>query len=295
MIFALIVCATLAAIPAVVWAWVFYSKDPVYRPKALITFAFGVASVLPILTYKWSWNHLPQINIFNYTSNFSADLFSFTPLIYLPLGSVFAFMFVGVIEEYVKHLVVRKVDEGFFKSIDDAIEFSILAALGFAFMENILYFYNVFHSHGEQVLLMTFVFRSLFSTFAHILFSGIFGYFYGMAYFAEPIWSEKQRESRGKILNFLHRSLHFKRDRIYAVEKTSEGLVLAASLHAMFNLILETNLTFLMVPFLVLGYAYLDELFKRKENLKELGYLLGEDSRHHMHQVLWDRLPHFRQ
>lgn len=279
----------LACVPAFIWAVIFYKKDPVYRPKALQTFLLGMTSVVPILLYKWSWVFMPQANIFNYTSNFKVDLFAFTDHLYLPLGTVFAFMFVGVIEEYMKNLVVRKADRGFFRNIDDAIEFSIMSALGFAFIENILYFYYIWEYQGVDVLLVSFVFRALFSTFAHILFSGIYGYYYGMAYFADPLWSEEVRTNRHPLINLFHTVFHFKRNRVFATEKISEGLFLAVTLHGLFNILLEMNLTFFMVPFLVLGYSYLDHLFKQKENLKARACLTGEASDKHLHQMAWEK------
>ena len=279
----------MAMVPAFIWGYIFYKKDEVYRPKAIQTFLLGIAAVLPILLYKWSWNHLPQLNIFSYTSEIRLDVFHFTDYLFLPLGTVFAFLFVGVIEERMKMWVVRKADKGFFRNIDDAIEFSIISALGFAFIENILYFYFIWQLQGVEILFVSFVFRSVFSTFAHILFSGIFGYFYGLAYFADPIWSEEQRKSRHLVVNFIHMLLHMKRNRVFAMEKMSEGLVMAVILHAAFNLLLELNLTFFMVPFLVVGYSYLDHLFKEKENLKAYGYLVGEDSPAHMHHVVWHK------
>lgn len=274
----------MACLPAMIWGYIFYKKDPVYRPKAKQSFFLGALAVLPILLYKWSWQYFPQINIFNYTNDFQTDVFHFTPYLYLPIGTLFAFMFVGVIEEYMKHLVVKKTDEGFFRNIDDAIEFSILAALGFAFVENVLYFYFIWSYQGFQIFLVSFIFRSIFSTFAHILFSGIYGYFYGIAYFADPIWSEEVRKKRHPLVNAIHAVFHFKRNRVFATEKVTEGLILAVCLHAVFNIMLEMNLTFFMIPFLVFGYSFLDYLFKRKENLKAYGYLKGEASAAHLHQ-----------
>lgn len=279
----------MASLPAVVWGYIFYKKDPVYAPKAIQTFLLGMSSVLPILLYKWSWDYLPYINIFNYTDGLQNDLIS-SSLLYLPLGSVFAFMFVGIIEEYMKHIVVKKADRGFFRNIDDAIEFSIIAALGFAFIENILYFYYIWEYHDTQVLLISFVFRSVFSTFAHILFSGIYGYYYGIAYFADPIWAEEQRKSRHPVVNFLHTILHMKSNRVFCHEMATKGLFLAVLLHAFFNIMLEMNITFFMIPFLTCGYMYLSHLFKKKENLKAYGYLVGEESEAHVHQLIWKKL-----
>ena len=290
-LFKWLVTIGLACIPAAIWGYIFYKKDPVYRPKAILTFLMGMVSVLPILLYKWSWTLFPSLNIFNYTESYTTDIFSFTPLLFLPIGTILAFMFVGVIEEYMKHLVVEKTDRGFFRNIDDAIEFSIIAALGFAFVENALYFYYIWAYQGVELLFISFLFRSVFSTFAHILFSGIYGYFYGIAYFADPIWSEEVRKQRHKLIDFFHRILHMKKNRVFAVEKISEGLFLAVILHAFFNIMLEMSLTFFMFPFLIFGYAFLDYLFKQKENLKNYGYIVGENSPAHVHNILWRKIP----
>lgn len=278
----------MACIPAYIWGWIFYQKDQVYRPKAKWTFVLGMLAVAPILLYKWSWQFFPGLNINVYTDTLQDNLLSFSSVLYLPLGKVLMFMFVGVIEEYMKHLVVKKADRGFFRNIDDAIEFSIISALGFAFIENTLYLYYIWEYQGIDVMLVSFIFRSIFSTFAHILFSGVFGYFYGIAYFADPIWSEEVRKNRHPLVNALHTIFHFKRNRVFAVEKVSEGLMLAILLHASFDILLELNQTFFMVPFLVLGYGFLDQLFKRKENLKAYGRLTGEYDGKHFHQVAWE-------
>ena len=271
----LILSILLASVPAMIWSYIFYKKDEVAKTKAVQTFILGIASVLPILLYKFSWKYIPEANIFNYTSTMQTDIIGFASLT-LPLGSVLAFMFVGVIEEYMKHIVVVKADRGFFRNIDDAIEFSIIAALGFAFLENILYFFYIWQYQDTQIVLISFVFRSIFSTFAHILFSGVYGYFYGLAYFADPVWAEEQRKKRHPLIDFLYSTFHFKKNRTFAAEKISEGLICAVALHAMFNIFLEMGVTVFMVPFLFFGYSFLDYLFKKKENLKKYGYITGE-------------------
>ncbi len=58
-------------------------------------------------------------------------------------GAVWFFVMVGALEEFVKHLVTRFSDEYKIKSVADAVQFSIIAALGFAFVENILYFLGI--------------------------------------------------------------------------------------------------------------------------------------------------------
>lgn len=277
----------LASIPAIVWGVIFYRKDPVYEPRAMLTFMVGMLSVIPMLVYKWSWDYIPQLNVFQFTDNFQTDVLQFSPYYFLPLGTIFAFMFVGVLEEHLKHLVVAKTDKGFFRNIDDAIEFSIIAALGFSFIENVLYFYYIWEFQGTETLFISFVFRAIFSTFAHILFSGIYGYFYGIAYFADPIWSEEIRRNRHPVVDWFHKVFHLKKTRVFATEMVSQGRFLAVTLHAGFNILLELNVTWFMVPFLIFGYAYLNYLFKLKENHKEYGRLRGDYTPGHLHHWIW--------
>ena len=52
-----------------------------------------------------------------------------------------------------KFFSVKVVDDDEIKDIDDSIEFFIIAALGFAFTENILYFYNIWASQPDKLLL----------------------------------------------------------------------------------------------------------------------------------------------
>ena len=58
--------------------------------------------------------------------------------------TVWFFIIVGMLEEFVKHLVLRFSDEDKITNVQDAVEFAIIAALGFAFIEHIVYFVNLF-------------------------------------------------------------------------------------------------------------------------------------------------------
>lgn len=272
-----IICIILACIPAYIWGYIFYKKEPEPRKMVAITFIVGIISVIPILLYKYSWNFFPQINIFRYTNNISDDILGLSNFIYIPVGILVTFMVVGVIEEYAKHLVVRIVDKNKFQNIDDAIEYSIIAALGFSFVENVMYFVYIWTTQGVEPLFLSFIFRSIFSTFAHILFSGIYGYFYGIAYFAAPIFKEEIRnKKRFFFTKLIHKIIHIRSAEIFEKEKVTEGLIAAVLLHSFFNVMLEMNWTFLIVPFLITGYTFLDYLFKKKEDHRNYGKLLTE-------------------
>jgi len=270
----------LAVIPAMIWGVLFYMKRPENRKLSTWTFLAGAISVFPILLYKLSWQYFPWINAFKIADNYRYDYIGFSNFIVLPLSVIITFMIVGIIEEIMKWLAVKVGCSFNFITIDDAILFFIIAALGFSFTENILYFYNIWITEGIDHLFIPFLFRSLFSTFAHIMFSGILGYYYGIGHFAKPILQEEIRQNRKHWTILWHKILSIKKDRLFHEEKISEGLVLAVGLHAIFNIFLEMNLTFLTVPFLISGYITLTYLFAKKENHKKYGKLFHGERNH---------------
>lgn len=268
----IIISIILACLPAYIWGYIFYKKEPEPRRLTFITFLVGILSVIPILAYKYAWKYFPNINAFMYANTFQNDYIGIKEILIIPVSVIITFMIVGVIEEYMKHLAVRAIDEDKFMNIDDAIEYSIVAALGFAFVENIMYFFYIWQNQGINALFVSFIFRSIFSTFAHILFSGIYGYYYGIAHFAHPIFQEElQDKKRFPFINVLYKLFGRKSEILFKEEKIMEGLVFAVILHAFFNVMLEMNWIYLMTPFLFIGYTVLDHLFKIKEDHKEYG------------------------
>lgn len=265
----LLICILLSLVPTFIWGYIFFKKRRNGNsPKlTILTFFAGALSVFPLLLYKLSWKYFPQINAFEIANNFENSVITFSNLAILPLSVIIAFMLVGIIEEQTKHYVVKYVDQSRFINIDDAIIYSIVAALGFSFTENILYFLTIWNSQGIENLYTSFIFRSIFSTFAHILFSGIYGYFYGIAYFAKPIFREEIRnKKRYPIIRFLHRIFHIRSSELFSHHKMFEGLLIAILLHAVFNIFLELNLMFIMVPYLVFGYSLLVYLIRKKKS-----------------------------
>lgn len=273
-------CAFLAAFPAATWGYLFYKKQPEDRRHTMLTFGLGALSVFPILLYKWLWKYFPGINILEYSKNFENDLIGIAGFAMIPVSVIIAFAFIGVIEEVMKMSCVHAVDDNRIRHIDDAIMFSILAGLGFAFTENILYFYTIWSKQGAEHLLVPFLFRSVFSTFAHILFSAMFGYYYGMAHFAKPLLQEELRNSKFTFWDWYNKVFKFRTVELFHEQKMFEGLLLAVGLHAVYNIFLEMNWTFVMVPYLVVGYLFVSHLFKLKENHKRLDLFLAHERNH---------------
>lgn len=271
---ALVICTILGLIPILIWGYIFlrrHKENKEHKKIIIMTFIGGIVSVTPLLVYKYSWQFFPWINAFLWTRSLNTDVLGLSAFTLIPLPVFATFMFVGVIEEISKIFTVKLVNQNFLKDIEDAITLSIVAALGFAFIENIIYFYNISQIRGVHQLAGPFIFRSLFSTFAHVMFSGIFGYFYGVAHFAHPIYQEESRKNRHPWIKWMHNHLHFKKEHMFRDEKILEGLLVASLLHAFFNIFLEMGWTYLIVPYLFLGFFILKYLLQKKENLKNYG------------------------
>lgn len=275
-IFKFTLALLLAIVPACAWGYIFYKKQVGQKSMALITFFAGALFVLPLLGYKYLWQYFPWLNAFQYTHPFKDDLVGFANITLIPLDVILTFLIVGVIEEVAKLWAMKVSDRGRIASIDDCIEMFITSALGFAFAENILYFYNIISVHGTENMLFPFVFRSLFSTFAHVMFSGILGYYYGLAHFAGPVLQDEHYKRRWPVFRTLAKVFHLKKNVSFHEEKVMEGLVIAVVLHALFNIFLEMNWTFLLVPFLTAGYILLCYLLEKKEDHKVYGRMLAE-------------------
>ncbi|MEK7672829.1 MAG: PrsW family glutamic-type intramembrane protease [Patescibacteria group bacterium] len=271
---------TLAAIPALIWGHLFSQKNPEDRRTLGLTFFVGALAVFPILIYKFLWQFFPWMNALSFADRYSGDVISFSDTLVLPLSAIISFMFIGILEESMKLGSVKLVDEDEIKNVDDSIEFFVMAALGFAFTENILYFYNIWITKGMEDLFVTFLYRSAFSTFAHLLFSGILGYYYGMAHFAKPILQEEMMSKRKFVTKLVYKSLTLGRESSFHTQKLLEGLLIASGLHAFFNIFLVMDLKFMIVPFLVCGYVTLNYLFAIKENHKNYGKFLENERNH---------------
>ena len=213
-------------------------------------------------------------------------------------GSFWASMMIGFLEEYSKHLVVRFSNENAIYSVNSAIEYSIVVALGFAALENVIYFIDRIwmspcsvkeiadnaclfnpatgeYMHQVGVILIPFIFRSLLSTLAHVIFSGIFGYFYGVAHFAsyELQQIEKNKKSM-RIWVWVEKLFRMNPKTVFHELKMIQGLIYAMVLHGLFDFVLDQSMTFLTIPLLFGGYMYLTYLLQKKENQKKLKLIL---------------------
>ncbi len=233
----------------------------------LYTVLFTLSSLLTcILTF---FKHETLVNIKNALRDESFDFLAVSlmigALIYLEAilqrftgqsiihAALGAILFLAVIEEYIKHLIVRMTDDKRLKDIDDAITLSVMVGLAFAFIETILYSLSL----GDFKLVLYRIFLSL---PVHMISSGIFGYYYGLAHFAKPFMAVDGNENR--YSGWLAKLLKCKRSTLYAEGKVTEGLFFATLFHVSANLLFEVSLSFLVVPFVVLGLVMIRHLYK---------------------------------
>lgn len=205
-----------------------------------------------------------------------------SPFLFLTVGTVFGiaafflseifppkvwfFVVVGMLEEFVKYLMLRFSDEGNITSVSDAISFAIVIALGFAFVENIIYLSRFWESSGGNIANFSafYLLRSTISVVAHICFSAILGYFYGVARFSTEIYQAEVRQRQHPILRWMHRIMHVKGATLFHEEKLLEGMLLAMTIHAIFNSFLELGQILYVFPLLLVIFVLVLHLLHQK-------------------------------
>jgi RsiW-degrading membrane proteinase PrsW (M82 family) len=165
-------------------------------------------------------------------------------------------LFLAIIEEYVKHLTVRFIDDKKIKDVDDAITLSIVVGLAFSFIETIIYALSI----KDMSLILP---RALLTMPVHVVASGIFGYYYGLARFASPIIKADSRKKKYQVrFKWFYTLLRMKKSEAYEEEKTAQGLVMATIFHTTANVLFELNYAFVTVPLIVVGMIVLSYYYK---------------------------------
>ena len=271
----------LALPPAIFWGYFFYKKDkkePEPLHLMIKAFFYGVGAAILVMLLQYFLNQYPEWNAATWLGRLVQNEY----VMFLAI-----FMMIGFIEEYVKHFaVVRLVENRDIKldQIIDGIEYSVAAALGFAFVENAYYF---FVALDDQIWVWSFmllvIIRSTGTMLAHTIFSGIFGYYYGLSKLLPKVLAHKEHPLHhfhrhlGKAAKFHILRHHMHKDR--GCEKkhdagvlVTEGLLLAGFLHVAFNFfntvaVGGVSLAFLNVPLLMGAFWFLLKAFRKRRNL----------------------------
>lgn len=185
---------------------------------------------------------------------------------------ILAFAFAEEVLKAVMVIVGIEISRHWFTQIVDGLMYGSAVALGFAFAENVYYLIDFANSTSSFVTV--YLVRSLDTMLGHTLFTAMFGFFYASAYLRKEIFPNKKKEKPWYHFRFnlwealpLHVTMfHILPNRPsnhghYPGSLILEGILIAAGLHGLFNVLLHktiagTSLGFLTVP-LVFFVAYL--------------------------------------
>lgn len=319
-----ILAGMVAFVPALIWCSFFLKYHAQRYSMVALMFFAGMLSTAPILFYDKLVRNGSELQFFFFRvvpENFNLTSSAFvtgnvTGISHIRstlLVSFLSFMFVGCIEELSKFWVMKRSGRNFFSSIDDAMQLSIIVAIGFAFAENMLnptYFMGFVQSYvltgspDWSAFIGNVVGRAVLTNMVHIVSTGVLGYFFGVALFAAPVM--KEAHARGKffwVADGLHTILGLPEKLVFRRHMFLVGLFFAIGLHGLFNFLVTfpdllptrprtlgdivgmsgffDGIPLLLIPslFYVVGGCWLiTELFFRKENMKEHGRVVTTDT-----------------
>jgi protease PrsW len=151
------------------------------------------------------------------------------------------FISVGLIEEAVKYFIVKKFAyrSPFFNETMDGITYTIIASMGFALLENVLYVLEGGIAIG--------VVRAFMSVPSHALFSGIMGYYIGKS---RNIFDQKER-----------------------TKTLLKGFLLGVFYHGLFDFVLFSENTLIIltvIPLIIVMGMHLKYLIKKARFLDKV-------------------------
>lgn len=176
-----VLAGLLSLLPVVFLFWVYYLKEGEPSVPGRVVFRFfasGMLAVLPaILLERGIYIASREVSSVA-ASAFFTEFFTLEHLTELGIAFIIAFGVVALVEEGVRYLLLRFL---FRRAIEidqtvDGLQVGMAAGLGFAFIENALYFLRLFQGFEFGTLAVVFFLRFLISTFGHIVFGGIMGY-----------------------------------------------------------------------------------------------------------------------
>lgn len=236
--------------------------------KKILAFALAVTCIASnyISTTKWIWTiKIPE---FNLESAIQTNVTSYL------IATVFSLLLFVILEENTKLYVMRTIDKKtlYISRINDAIIYSVAAALGFSFGENIYYLYSAWPLVTTGDLITMYVFRSIFVTGAHMTYSGIFGYYYGVGKFSMVINQQNATEEKQDIITrIITKLFDLPPSEAFRQKTVLKGLFMSMSMHFSINFMLQLQEDYgyrILLPIVVLTniamFAFLQYLLDRK-------------------------------
>jgi len=265
-----------AAIPGIIWMFILFKKTKEKKTTIMLIFGLGLLTAPALILLQKLWDKVP-IWCTNYPWIVSHNLCPQIDLVDAIQGVVETqsllflslFLLFGALEEIIKHYVISTVDKKttLIKTINDTIRYSFVAALGFAVSENVFYLYKdwAMLSQNKGALIELYILRSTLTAAAHMIFSGIFGYYYAMGKFS--IYITKQKRLTGDISKtekLISKIFKIPLSQAYQQKMVLKGLIIAITAHVSYNFLLQYNYKFPVIIFVVLAFLFLNYLLKRK-------------------------------
>lgn len=232
---------------------------------AALLLAFCIISkYIPFLQQLWTYN-IPK---FDLQSAIETSSYSYLT------ATILSLLLFVVMEENIKLYVMRTVDKKtlYVSRINDAIIYSVAAALGFSFGENAYYLFTFWNNIETKELITMYVFRSVFVTAAHMTYSGIFGYYYGIGKFSMVINQANLIEGKQDIMSkIISKLFDLPPSEGFRQKTVLKGLCIAMAMHFSINFMLQLQQDYgiqILLPIVVLTnigmYAFLRYLMDRK-------------------------------
>lgn len=255
----LLTLATLfSAIPIIIWLAVFFSKKEKSKKTVAFIFFLGCFTAPALLAIQYLWDIFPQFNLEALIEN---SVHSTNTMF------IFTFVLFGAMEELIKLYVIKSVDEKtmLINRVNDAVKYSLVSALGFSFVENVYYLSQFWANISLGELAGMYIFRSIFTTCAHMIFSGIFGYYYGIGkYSIVMTHHQKLVDGIGGMTKWIANTFHLPLSEGFRQKMVLKGLLIAVGMHAIFNYLLQFNKVLPVILFVIGGYGFLKYLLSRK-------------------------------
>ncbi len=197
----------------------------------------------------------------------------------LMLHILLSYIFIGILIEYGKNMIVRMVGGHYFQGIEDVIDLSFATALGFTFAENTLHFYALFLQpldYGTPInIFKEILSREFFILPIHLFCSGVFGYFYGVSIFS--VSSQEEQEIQNKDIDWKFRTMSLLKGTIistftyglfFMLNELDPSISDILSLMGVSNFPLnEKIMPIISFGFFSLGTVYLFQLMEKKQFL----------------------------
>lgn len=198
----------LSLLPAGLFIWIWYLRRherSVPAPTIALAFILGAVLVVPAFNLEDRapriWENLSPSTV-HYFHGAILPLQTIADVLWPAVGT---FLIVALIEEGLRYLLLwfwfrhsRVVDQVF-----DGLLVGVATGLGFATLENSIYFFTLFSQGSFDTLVFVFFLRFMVSTLAHISFGGIMGTLLAQGVFS--IWGKSSFYVRAFAITwFLH-------------------------------------------------------------------------------------------